>query len=308
MENLELMNGMEFEIFEKVYQILEQTGLNWTVNQVPLVSQSDKLELNNLSTSSTGIFRNDNGAWLGTVSGTYVPYQNHELAQTIIGASQGFGLDVSKGGILQQGKKVYLQTELNEEFIGKSGVKRYITALNSHNGSTSIGFGSTNVVVVCQNTFYKAYKEINKFRHTASAKDRILLAMQDLRKAIQLDENLMKNFKVMSDTRLSDEIFAKIIDKCFRINIDSKTKDISTQKLNQLEKVNKAIETEINLEGATLWGLFNGVTRFTNHYSNTKSKEEYIMTGGGYQTNLVAYETIMNWIEENTNKEVEVTE
>ncbi len=132
--------------------------------------------------------------------------------------------------------------------------------------------------------------------------------MQDLRKAIQLDEKLMKNFKVMADTKLSDEIFARIIDKCFKIDIDSKSKDVSTQKINQLQSVNNAIETEINLEGATLWGLFNGVTRFTNHYSKTKNKEEYIMTGGGYQTNLIAYETIMNWIEENTNKEVEVAE
>lgn len=303
-----VMNGMEFEIFEKVYQILEKTGLNWTVNQVPLVSQSEKLELNNLSTSSTGIFRNDNGAWLGTVSGTYVPYQNHQLAQTIIGASEGFGLDVTRGGMLQQGKKVYLQTELQEEFIGKSGVRRFITALNSHNGSSSIGFGSTNVVVVCQNTFYKAYKDINKFRHTASAKDRINLAMQDLRRAIQLDEKLMKNFKVMADTKLSDEIFSRIIDKCFKVDIDKKQSEITTQKINLLSKVNDAIETEINLEGATLWGLFNGVTRFTNHYSNTKNKEEYIMTGSGYQTNLIAYETIMNWIEENTNKEVEIAE
>ena len=72
-----------------------------------------------------------------------------------------------------------------------------------------------------------------------------------------------------------------------------------------LEKVNTARSTEIDLEGATLWGLFNGITRYTNHCSNTKNKEEYIMTGGGYQTNLVAYETIMEWIDQNTAQEVE---
>ena len=292
---------------EKVFEILEQTGLNWTVNQVPLISKSEDDKLNGLSTGSSGIFRNDNGGWLGTVSERYTPYQNHQLAETIVLASNGIGLDVSRGGVLGNGKKVFLQTELTPEYIGKSGVKRFITALNSHNGTTSIGFGSSNTVVICQNTFYKAYREINKFRHTATASERIKLAMQDLRRAIELDEKLMKNFKIMADTPVSDEIFANILKKCFDANPDAKRSEETPQKIKQLEMVNKAVSTELDLEGATLWGLFNGVTRYTNHYTRSKNKEEYVMVGGGYQTNLVAYETIMAWIEENTalSKEVE---
>jgi len=292
---------------EKVFEILEATGLNWTVNQIPLISKSEDAKLNNLATNSSGIFRNDNGSWLGTVSEKYTPYQNHQLAETIVMASEGFGLDVSRGGTLGGGRKVYLQTELKTEFIGKSDVKRYITALNSHNGTSSIGFGSSNTVVVCQNTFYKAYRDINKFRHTASASDRIKLAMIDLRRAIELDEKLMKNFKIMSETPLNDEIFANILKKCFDADKNAKTSDTSTQKVKQLQAVNTAISTELDLEGATLWGLFNGVTRYTNHYTKSKDKQEYVMVGGGYQTNLIAYEEIMAWIESNTvhAKEVE---
>jgi len=292
---------------EKVFEILEATGLNWTVNQIPLISKSEDAKLNNLATNSSGIFRNDNGSWLGTVSEKYTPYQNHQLAETIVMASEGFGLDVSRGGTLGGGRKVYLQTELKTEFIGKSDVKRYITALNSHNGTSSIGFGSSNTVVVCQNTFYKAYRDINKFRHTASASDRIKLAMIDLRRAIELDEKLMKNFKIMSETPLNDEIFANILKKCFDADKNAKTSDTSTQKVKQLQAVNTAISTELDLEGATLWGLFNGVTRYTNHYTKSKDKQEYVMVGGGYQTNLLAYEEIMAWIENNTvhAKEVE---
>ena len=109
---------------EKVFEILEATGLNWTVNQIPLISKSEDAKLNNLATNSSGIFRNDNGSWLGTVSEKYTPYQNHQLAETIVMASEGFGLDVNRGGTLGGGRKVYLQTELKTEFIGKSDVKR----------------------------------------------------------------------------------------------------------------------------------------------------------------------------------------
>ena len=291
---------------EKIFEVLEQAKLNWKVNQVQLISKSTDEKLNNLQTESYGIFRNDNGLWLGTVSEKYTPYQNEQLAETIVLASEGIGLDVTRGGLLSDGKKVYLQCELKQEYIGKSAIKRFITALNSHNGSTSIGFGSSNTVVVCENTFYKAYKNINKFRHTASAKDRIKLAMADLRNAIQMDEKLMHNFKIMSDTPYIDEVMARIFKNCFDINLDIPKREISTQKIKQTEMVSKAIATEIEIEGKTLWGVFNGITRYTNHYTAPKNKEEYIMTGGGYKTNLVAYDTIMAWIEENTEQPVEV--
>lgn len=293
---------------EQVFEVLEATGLNWTVNKVPLISISENEALNGLKTDNMGVFRNDNGGHLGTVKSQYVPYQNHELAETIVEASGAIGLDVVKGGELKNGKLVYLQTELKQEYIGKSPINRYITAVNSHNGTTSIGFGSSNTVVVCQNTFYKAYKDIAKFRHSSSASERIKLAIWDLKKAIDMDEKLMHNFKIMAEQPLKDEVVASVLKNCFNIDLDNKEKDVSKQTLSKLEKVNKAVSIEMDLEGRTLWGLFNGVTRYTNHMAvGEKNKQEYIMTGGGYGTNLVAYETIMEWVNKNTAELVEVT-
>jgi len=183
---------------QQTFELLEATGLNWTVNKIDLVSPQG------YTTESFGIFRNDTNDWLGTVGNRYVPMQNYELAETIVEATNGIGLVTTKGGQLSGGAKVYLQTELPDEFIGKSGVKRHITALNSHDGSSSIGFGSSSTVVVCTNTFYKAYKGLDKFRHTASAKERIERAMLDLRKALELDAMLMDDFKRMADIKYND--------------------------------------------------------------------------------------------------------
>jgi len=294
---------------EQVFEVLEATGLNWTVNAVPLISKSENPKLNGLVTENRGIFRNDTGGWLGTVKNQYVPYQNHELAETIVEASNSIGLDVVRGGDLKGGKLVYLQTELKEEFIGKSPIKRFITAVNSHNGSTAIGFGSSNTVVVCQNTFYKAYKDIAKFRHTTNAAERIKMAIWDLRQAIEKDEKLMHNFKVMAEQPLKDEVVARVLKACFKIDLDAKEADVAKATIKKLEKVNKAVSMEMDLEGKTLWGLFNGVTRYTNHMATSeKNKQEYVMSGAGYNTNLVAYETIMEWIEANTAELVEVAE
>jgi phage/plasmid-like protein (TIGR03299 family) len=293
------------EIGNKVLETLEQTGLNWTVKQLPLTTTTvnDAGESILLETPSAGIFRSDTNAWLGTTSKKYAPFQNYEMAETIVKASDGLGMDVTRGGELNGGKRVFLQTELKSEYIGKSDVKRYITALNSHNGTSSIGFGSSNTVVVCQNTFYKAYKDVNKFRHTPNAKERIEFAMQDLRKAIQLDEQLMQTFKIMSEQPIKEEVVSNVMKLCFDIDINRNRSDLKPRELKEEFLINQAISTEMQLEGATLWGLFNGVTRYTNHVANgKKDKEEYVMVGAGYNTNLTAYDTILAWVNQNTNE------
>ena len=281
---------------QQTFELLEATGLNWTVNKIDLVSPQG------YTTESFGIFRNDSNEWLGTVGNRYVPMQNYELAETIVEATNGIGLVTTKGGQLSGGSKVYLQAALPDEFIGKSGVKRNITALNSHDGSSSIGFGSSSTVVVCTNTFYKAYKGLDKFRHTATAKERIERAVSDLRKALDLDKALMDNFKRMADMPYNEQLAERLIRRLFDVEPMAAKDSVSTRKLNQVTAFANSIEKEVNLEGNTIWALFNAVTRYTNHVAapkNADDKAEYLMTGGGYKFATTGYDEIMAFIEKN---------
>ena len=61
-------------IFEEKLNVLENTNTNWTVRKEPLVSQ-----VGNKPTSIYGIFRSDNGQFLGNVKERYTCYQNHEM-------------------------------------------------------------------------------------------------------------------------------------------------------------------------------------------------------------------------------------
>jgi len=289
---------------EKTFDLLEATGLNWTVSKELLTSSDGKI------TESFGMFRSDNKEWLGTVGNRYKAMQNFELAETMIGATAGIGLKASRGGQLAGGAKVYLQASLPDEFVGKSGIKRMITALNSHDGSSSIGFGSTNTVVVCTNTFHTAYRGLDKFRHTENAKSRIENAIADLRKAMQLDQNLMDSFKKMADIELKDEMTVRIMRKLFDVDANAQQKDVSTRKVNQLTAFADSLATEVNLEGKTCWALFNAVTRYTNHVAAPKGieeKNEYLMSGGGYKMSNIAYADLMQWVDERTAHPIFIT-
>jgi hypothetical protein len=88
---------------EKVFELLDQTGLNWTVNKDELISKDG------YKTESFGIFRNDSKLWLGTVGDRYTPLQNFEMAEILVNATEGIGLNISRGGMLYNGAKIYLQ-------------------------------------------------------------------------------------------------------------------------------------------------------------------------------------------------------
>lgn len=278
------------EFGNKVLDVLSDTNLNWTVRKEDLISSTG------LTTPNCGIFRNDTNAWLGTVSKKYTPYQNQDMVKTIVEASDYIGLNVSNGGELRGGKHVFIQLELPEEYIGKSNVKRYVTALNSHNGLGSVAFGSTNTVVVCQNSFYKAYKEIQKFRHHSSAYDKIKLAILELKNTVKEDLRLMETFKCMASLNVKDELIHKVVSECFAIDLDS-TLD-KGRSVKKKDSIIEALDIEQKLEGNTMWGLFNGVTRYTNHYETTPNKKnDHIMSGQGYLRNIKAYNLICNYIE-----------
>jgi phage/plasmid-like protein (TIGR03299 family) len=279
------------EIYNQTFELLSDTKTTWGVTKKPLTCPDG------YPTESFGIYRNDNNKWLGTVGKTYEMMQNSTLAENIIEAS----MDISekfRGGELYGGKKVYYQAQLQDTQIANDTIKRYITGLNSHDGSSSIGFGFTNTVVVCQNTFYMAMKEVNRFRHSASAQQRVELAREEIRRVLKAESGLMDNYKRMADTKISTVVTKRVIADLFGFNeedFDKDTKDFSTKKVNDMAKFSQILESELSSHGQTLWGLFNAVTWKTNHQDVKENKGlENVMVGSGYRKNLNAYNIIVD--------------
>ena len=285
---------------EKCFALLNQSGLNWSVEKEQLQSISGR------QTESHGIFKKEENDWLGTVGKEYELLQNSELAMILLQATEGLNLEITRGGELKSGKKVYLQAQLPEEMIGKSNIQRWITCLNSHDGSTSVGFGSSNTVVVCQNTFYRAYGELQKFRHTTTMKARIELAQLEMQKTLSMDNNLMTEFKKMADLPLRDEAIERVLSKIFKVDASTPRNEITTQKENKIADFADALNTSIIEQGSTVWALFNGVTRYINHVtapSDIVKKMDYLMLSGGARIMNEGFELIKAYTDENTPKQ-----
>ena len=270
---------------QKIFDALYNTNTAWSVQKEPLFTQDGK------QTQSYGLFRSDNNAWLSTVGERYVPMQNEELAEIMVRIQDRFGGDI-KGDAMGKinGQKVYYQLSLSDYNINGDTLKRHITCLNSHDGSCSIGFGSTNTVISCSNTFHMAMKDLSKFRHTMSASQRLQFAVDEFEKALILDDNLMLTYKAMNRVSVDQTMIQSVMNKIFKVDMNSKVSDNSTRKKNQINDFGKALSHELAAKGNTLWGLFNAVTFYTNHIDN--KGQENLMTGSGYKKNLIAYKTI----------------
>jgi len=276
---------------EQIFELLEQTSLNWEVSKEQLFAGDGS------PTSAFGVFKTKSRQHIGTVTDKYEIYQNWQMAEALILASQEVGVSFDGGGVLNGGKKVFLQASLPDAFIGQSGVKRNITALNSHDGSSSIGFGSTNTVIVCSNTFYKAFGDLAKFRHISSSAERVKSLANDLNAVIKADEEMILNFEKMAAKPLRDSMVEAVIKKIFAVEPVTLTKDIATVKRNRIESFADALSTEIKLEGSTVWGLFNAVTRYTNHIAAPdKKKTEYLMSGAGYKMSNMTYDMLVDLV------------
>ena len=294
------LNNTTFNTLEKPARITRLTSCH-------LYAMNDKT-FESMQTNSFGIFRNDSGAWLGTVGDRYTTIQNKDLAEIIVKIKSEFGGDI-KGGSFKNGAKVYYQNSLPDHVINEHKIKRFITCLNSHDGSGSVSFGASNTVVICDNQFHYMSKELESFRHTSNAETRLKLAVENFKLQLDKEQHIMNTFDKMNEVKLDKNIVSMVIENMFNVKRDADIKDISTRKQNQMVSFDNVCAKELNEKGSTLWGLFNAVTHYTNHVQVANSKTDRlsnVIQGAGERLNRQTYSILNKYMLDNKRTSITV--
>jgi hypothetical protein len=294
---------------EIIFEVLQATGLNWSVQKHNLITEGGIIVPDNYAS-----VRSDNNAFLGIVGERYEHLQNSDMVSIAYDSGREvFNSDLNLkhpwnnsetlgsfgnmgGGSLRGGSRVFVQMELPTIKIGKSGVNRYITLTNSHDGSMALGFGTSNQVICCQNTFNIANKDVSKIRHTASMQQRIDEAVQSLRRVLEFEDKQMEVFETASTRQFDRKHIADIVQSVFGKSVETGKDEASTRLKNQMGAFANDINKSIDEQGETLWALFNAVTRYTNHTTKNKDKDYALMFGNEAQINQKAYETMLGWL------------
>jgi len=289
---------------EQIVEMLESFGLFWDVKKVNLKIQDPKDSENMLSTDYFGTQRQDNGHTFACVKEGYQVLQNWELAELIQEAAGDFDLEICKGGTFNGGGKVYLQIctgTLTNIGINNDQVKKYITAINSHDASTSLGLGMTNTTISCSNTFHSAYKQMqSKIRHTQSMQEKLTILRNEFSQIRENEQTLYGQFFKMAERPASNDDVKRIVTQVTGIDMNKTMEqaklDYSTVQINKAGQLTSRIAEEMTIKGQTLWGLFNGVTKYTNYDLSTPKREnatlESLMIGGGSKINNKVFDLV----------------
>lgn len=260
-------------------QILEATGLDWNVRTERTQTESG-IELDRIA-----LVREDNNTVLGVHSNGYVPYQNEQLVELLQRVSSLTGLEIHKGGEFGGGKKVYVQLKSDTLRLGNDRVEGFVTGINSFDGSTSLAFGNSNLTISCQNTFFSAYRNLEKIRHTKNMDIRIDTICRGVDMLVNEEKEIFETIKRMSETPFSQEQKDRVIRSLFDIDMDIQIRNyhdedaLSTNMKNKLSRMYIDMNGELQEKGENVWGLFSGVTKYTTHSLSKNDNTENKMFG-----------------------------
>jgi len=285
---------------DRVKEILVANGLDFAIEKAPMFAL-DK-NGNQVASEYFGLINTKTNEVINTVKEGYTVSQNEEVVELVMRGIEPFGNDiqVTKGGSLNGGRKVFLQLAINGDGkVGHDTIKKYITIVDSNDGSTGLSVGIGDLTMSCQNQFFKFYKSgQSKFRHTASLERRIKEIPFLIETALSESLRQIQIYNEFASTEVSRDLAHKMVkhllgfDKVYT-SVDTLAEK-STRSINKMEAIYNAIEREMNSKGNTLWGLHSGITYYTTHELSAPKRDngkvEILLQGNGYNLNQASLE------------------
>ena len=199
-------------IQSKVNEILSAHGLDFKITKLPLVGYESG---DQLITPYYGLFNSQSGECINTVKEGYHVSQNADVVEMVLKGIERYSdkLTVSKAGSINGGRRVFMQLEIEgDSKVGDDLIKRYVTIIDSNDGSTGLSVGIGDEVAHCENQFFKFYNKGNaKFRHTATLNEKIKSIPNLIDFALNESLKQIKIYKKFQSTPLTQALAHKMV-------------------------------------------------------------------------------------------------
>lgn len=256
---------------------------------------------------------------LGVTHPGFTPLQNREgieIFDSIFGKGKGV---YHTGGYLGNGEVVWALARLpkNLEVAKKDAVNTYALFTNSHNGSIAIDIRLTTVRVVCQNTLSLALKKkaktVFKHSHQGNYSDLKTQMEEFFEDTLKAADHVGETFMAMLHRGFDDDEIKAYVEGLFPIpskrpGVDqnpraaalyaARVRKVISIREKILELAQNGRGTEIEGVKGSLWGAFNAVLEYVDHYAETRSDRlAYAMLGTGASLKREAFDRVVDKIE-----------
>lgn len=267
-----------------VKQTLRKSGLNWTVDLVPIYA--DALPNTNAPQVEVegrhGVQRSSDGKILGVVGDVWQPVQNSEGFALIEDFMQGDTAWIEAAGSLNGGSKVWILAHMAEDVqIAGEDIYRYVLFTNGHDGRTSVTAAMTDVRVECANLLAFALagaKRQISVRHTVKATERLAEAKRILGLRDLYSEELAKQGEWLVKNEMSDKAFNSFLETLMPIEEDHVGKPAETMISKRRDQVRDVYLNADNLNNirGTRWGALNAVVEYADYRRPFKTTETQV--------------------------------
>lgn len=286
-------------IREQRDEILKKHGLDFNIQKGRMhmnVETTDGNGIVEVSSDYFGLYNDKAKKVINTVKEGYRVSQNDEIVEMVLKGIKGFGdLKVKKAGSIHDGRKVYIQLEISGfSRVGDDKIKRYITVLDSNDGSSGLSVGIGDLTMSCANQFFKFYKAGEmKAKHAGKLEDKIKEFPALITLALSNSMQLINAYNEFERTPCTEKLVHTLVhdllgfDKMFTPSeiLDAK----NGRAIANMNNLYNHIEKETNQKGYNLWGLHSGVTSWTTHQKQAPSRAngriESAMCGTNYKAN-----------------------
>jgi phage/plasmid-like protein (TIGR03299 family) len=261
-------------------QAMTLSGLDWRVikrqlfGSVAEVSASDRVTLDHLvPVPAYGIFRDSDGAYLGTVGDQYTPIQNQhafEFVDTLLEA--GDGAHYESAGALGNGERIWCLAKVPHTITvaGEDKSEVYLLFTTSHDGSMAATCKMSTIRVVCQNTLNQALSAngaMVRVKHTRDAAIRLDQARK-LMEGVGVDaKKLEEKLNLLAARKMTKDSMLTIFDRLFPAPKDkdsntTRRENVLADVLRLYESNDKNVYPQIR---GTAYNLLNAITEYTDH-------------------------------------------
>ena len=276
---------------ERTDKVLTETGLDFTVNKVPLYAYS---EYGIIESDYFGLHNSKTNEIINTVKDSYNVSQNEDVVKLVFQGMRNFGnLSISGGGSMNGGRKIFLQ--LGIEGVSKVGddvIEKFITVTDSNDCSSGLSVGIGNLTISCMNEFYKFNRVAkNKFRHSKSLQENMLAIPKLIEESLEESMQIIVLYNSMRKTKVSKRLAHKLVKSLVGISkLESATilDNASTRSVNSMNSLYDHIDKEMSQKGLNLWGLHSGTTSWTTHDKSVPKRENGRIESGMFGSNYKA--------------------
>lgn len=277
MENLSNYSA-QMENFSKIQSQLE------TIVKVQLQPNIEGFE----APKSFGIYKESGGKALGVTGDVFIPTQPKLILDSLLDCD----VDLSKMTYheMKGGSKVRFQIPLktiefkNDRKVGDvTDVSLCIQT--GFDGLTKTSLYLYTHRLICTNGAKASNTEFQaSFKNTAGNQGKVVGLCNDVSKAVMQLEGLTDLYKALDKVQVNQSIVNEYLNKVMGLDIH-KSEEWTKVTQSRFDAINESIALEFSRTGATLFGLYNGVTHYTNHVVNGSDRPDFIFVDNGAKLN-----------------------